>query len=354
MLYHYTSTDGFYSIINNQNFRLTRSEFLNDPSDCRVLSKLINEYLTAQDENIVKIAKTSGVDELYKKAPLCNYIVYLQSRIPLYVFSLTENSDAMDMWNYYGNGGAQLELSEKILHSELSRLLTTENNYIAFAPVKYVTEADNIENIVLPAFKNYLVATKNKSNLFEYNWQEQKRFGKGDPLYKTTSLKTFVDTYVKGYLKSIETLRNDKIIDSGNSADEIYKAIFENSMNLNRTMLWKKDLTLYMLILSALIKSSTYEYEKEVRVVYFETSLTPPYTQTVNYIVQSLQGQKYIKPYIDTGKLDLNCINSLILSPLTRNLSIDSLLYTSIVEDFVLTKLGHNVSVQISKHKIRW
>ncbi len=45
MIYHYTSIDGFHSIISNKKLRLTRSEFLNDPSDCKVLTTLIKAYL---------------------------------------------------------------------------------------------------------------------------------------------------------------------------------------------------------------------------------------------------------------------------------------------------------------------
>lgn len=354
MLYHYTSTAGFYSIINEQNVRLTRSEFLNDPSDCKVLSTLINDYLNRQEITLLKSAKVLSVDDLYKHASLGDYIAFLQCKIPLYVFSLTKNCDAMDMWNYYGHGGVQIALSEDTLHKELSRLLSTTNNYIAFAPVKYVTETDSIENIKLQPFKTYLVATKNKDDLFNSNWKEQIALGKDEQVYKTTSLKIFVDTFIKGYLWSLHSLKDDGKISLTQSKEEIFSAIHENTMGLNRTMLWKKDLTLYMLILSALLKKNTYEYENEVRVVHFETNLTPPYTRPVNYVVQSLQGQEYIKPYIDTGKLDLNSIDSLILSPLTRNLSLDSILYTDMLKEFILLKLHRQVHVQLSKHKIRW
>ena len=159
---------------------------------------------------------------------------------------------------------------------------------------------------------------------------------------------------MKGYLNTLTSLYTDGTITSSSGLEEIYKAVFHNTMALNRKMLWKKDLTLYILLLSSLIKSNTYEYEDEVRVVFFNTDLTPPYSQTVNYTIQSLQGQKYIKPYIDTGKTDLASMKSIVLSPLTRNLSLDNDLHMNIVGEYASSRLDRSIEVEISKHKVRW
>ena len=43
--YHYTTTQGFESIIKNKCIRMTRSDFLNDPHDCRVFFDIVEAYI---------------------------------------------------------------------------------------------------------------------------------------------------------------------------------------------------------------------------------------------------------------------------------------------------------------------
>ena len=47
-LYHYTSVDGFKSIIENHYFRLSESSFLNDPDDCKLFNDFHFNALTLQ------------------------------------------------------------------------------------------------------------------------------------------------------------------------------------------------------------------------------------------------------------------------------------------------------------------
>ena len=298
MLYHYTSIDGFFSILNNRSLHLTRSGFLNDPSDCRVLTTLISDYLNSKINTSFFTSFRHDVVNIYENAPLLNYITFLQDNIPLYVFSLTKNSDAMDMWNYYGNGGIQFEFAVDHIIEDFSTLLKSENDFLALAPVKYVDPSKTLSDIILPSFDSYRIDSKNTFDLFVKHKDELNRIGENTQLYRTTSLEIFTKTYLRGYLSTLESLYSDGKITLLNKPEEIYKAVFNNTMALNRKMLWKKDLTLYILLLSSLIKSNTYEYENEVRIVFFNTDLTPPRSQTVNYTTQLLQGQKYIKPYI--------------------------------------------------------
>lgn len=355
MLYHYTSVDGFFSILNGKSLRLTRSGFLNDPSDCTVLTSLIHDYLDSEDALSVIHTFNHNVIQIYKNAKLLDYITFLQNKIPLYVFSLTKNSDTMGMWNYYGNGGIQFEFdNDDSIINDFSSLLKSENDFLALAPVKYVDPSKSLGEIILPTFESYRIDTKNISHLFAQHKDELHRLGENRQLYSTTSLKIFINSYIKGYLNTLASLYDDGTITLSSTPEEVYKAVFSNTMTLNRKMLWKKDLTLYILLLSSLIKSNTYEYENEVRIVFFNTDLTPPYSQQVHYTTQSLQGQRYIKPYIDTGTMDLASIKSIVLSPLTRNLSLDNNLYVHVLGEYAHSCLNRDIKVEISKHKIRW
>ena len=102
--YHYTSVNGMESIYNHKYLRLTRSEFLNDPSDCKVLFTLIEKYLKYKQSDIVTQLNTPNLRQVYEKAPLIGYIEFLQKHIPLYVLSLTDNSDQAKIYKtLYGN-----------------------------------------------------------------------------------------------------------------------------------------------------------------------------------------------------------------------------------------------------------
>jgi len=50
--YHYTTTQGFESIIKNKCIRMTRSDFLNDPHDCRVFFDIVEAY-SAEKMNLL-------------------------------------------------------------------------------------------------------------------------------------------------------------------------------------------------------------------------------------------------------------------------------------------------------------
>lgn len=41
---------GFESIIKNQTIRMTRSDFMNDPNDCKVFYNIVKEYISKKNE----------------------------------------------------------------------------------------------------------------------------------------------------------------------------------------------------------------------------------------------------------------------------------------------------------------
>lgn len=349
--YHYTSVDGMTSIMKSRQLRLTRSEFLNDPSDSKVLFVLLKKYLEYQDATI-KAKLTPVLRQLYEIAPLIDYIDFLQKHIHLYVLSLTDNSDQMSMWNYYGSGGMELSIDIEELIGELRKSLKTDNQYLAYSPIQYISETDDVSSISFSPFCDFHLDSKNKENIFYVNSTKRGQNGSLHPLYKTTELKGFIETYITGYIQSLTFLSGNGTISIASTPEDIFKAVHNNTNSLNNYYEFKKDLTLYMIVLSALIKSETYSYEKEFRLVVFENTLAP--SLNVQYGVQNLHAQKYVRPYFETDELDTSFIKAITLSPLTRNLPIDSRLYVETIADFINSTSTNNMSIVWSRHKIRW
>ncbi|MGN0395480.1 MAG: hypothetical protein ACI4EF_08960 [Coprococcus sp.] len=341
--YHYTSVDGMSSILKSKKLRLTRSEFLNDPADCRVLYTLINDYFEYKNSEIQAKLNTPDLQQVYERAPLIKYVSFLQRHIHLYVLSLTDNNDQMSMWNYYGSGGMQLCIDVEVLVKEITKGFTSDNQYIAFSHVHYISDGETVDDVSFEPFCNFRLDSKSKSNIFLNNSKRVGKNGLAHPLYQTTELSGFVDTYITGYIESLKYLLREKQISVSTSDLEIFTKVYSNTNSLNNYYEFKKDLTLYLMVLSAFIKNNTYGYEKEFRIVLFENSLQQ--SINVEYAVQSLQNQKYMRPFTETTQLETSYIKGVTLSPLTRNLPIDDDLYMETISEFVESQTGSATAV---------
>lgn len=352
MLAHYTSVEGFNSIIAKDNLRLTRSEFMNDPSDSQVLGNMIEEYLKTSSKESQLVDKS--IEHIYKKASVMNYIEFVQKKIHLYVLSFTDKADEMEFWNYYGNGGVQMNIDKENLLRNMASKIISEEEYLACAPVIYVSEKQELKDICLQGpLAEFMLRGKNNQSIFEEHMK--KLDSERKQLYKIDNIQKFVDFFINDYCRSLKYLYEEKLITNTNSCDEILKTIFENQINANNKIIFKKDFLIYMILLSALVKTNSYEYEKETRIVYFENSLLNKKSKDDEYEPKTILGQRYIRPYIEFDKLQMyDALKSIVISPLARNIPIDDNLYKEVVKHFMESKGFMNVETNISKHKCRW
>lgn len=130
-IYHYTTLDALKSIVENRSIRLTDYRFLNDPQEViltkTTLVKKIEEYLKDKNINKTKIEDIlSRFDE--SKFAYCKRIKDEDGKISyvdidcitsLYVFSLTELRDALEMWSMYGKLGCAIKFNEEKLRERL-------------------------------------------------------------------------------------------------------------------------------------------------------------------------------------------------------------------------------------------
>ena len=48
LFYHYTSISGFEAILKSGSLRMTRSDFMNDPNDCRVFLDVVKKHIESK------------------------------------------------------------------------------------------------------------------------------------------------------------------------------------------------------------------------------------------------------------------------------------------------------------------
>lgn len=352
MFAHYTSVDGFNSIIVNDKLRMTRSEFMNDPSDSRMLGKMIFEYLekSGKAEQLLD----ESVKTIYDKAPVMDYIEFIQNMIHLYVLSFTDKADEMEFWNYYGNGGVQLNIDKEKLLFNMVDKLESEEEYLACAPVIYTSEKQELKDIQLKTcLAEFNLLGKNNQSIFKEHMKNLD--SKHKQLYEINNVQKFVDYFVNDYCRSLKFLFDKNQISNISSRDEIMHTIFENQVMANNKMIFKKDFLIYMVLLSALVKTDSYEYENETRIVYFENSILSKKSKDDKYELKTILGQKYIRPYVEFDKIQLShALSSIVISPLTRNIPIDDNLYRDVIVHFLKNNKYENIDVNVSKHKCRW
>lgn len=361
MLAHFTSIDGFKGIIQESGLRMTRSEFMNDPLDSKVLGNMIKKYLNDSDiekskleeikKEMIDEEQKSYLENVYNRAKVIEYIEFIQKKIPLYVLSFTDKEDEMEFWNYYGNGGVEINFKEEILLEDLRKELKNQDEYFACSPVIYVSKNQTLKEINLKNnLSKYTLIEKNGMPIYDKN----KTNTMNSSLYEIDNLQSFVDAFIGDYLIGIKYLIEHNEIGDKNEKKEIMECIFKNQISLTDRMVFRKHFLIYMILLSALIKTNSYEYENETRIIYFENSLENRKRED-SYEIKTNFGQKYLRPFIEFKVRNLDqSIDKIIISPLTNNIPIDTELYKRIVTEFIENKYHSDIEVISSCHKCRW
>lgn len=395
-LTHYTTVQGFDGIITSHSLRMTESNFLNDPSDCRYIITLIENYLVNENRlsDIINEATLSGkTKELCQKEKFSfiSYIKYIYDHIYLYITSFSTEDDSMDMWNYYAQNGMALTFEIESLTELFKPIIKFTNDYIINHSVIYVPKAENdsinknfIDKISVPPFFELQLT---QENVFK-NYKSCIQSPNTEDLNKTTCLSAYIQAYLNSYLLTLDqqlsNIKDTTHIQPEEIFQNILKTIFEDKENP-----WKYNITLYMLILSSLIKAETYKHEKEYRFVYLKYHFE--YRRKQNYITKSLPFGDILCPYINmldaTENPDIEkhrknffkALEKVTISPFAANIPINKEKYKEILENYLLTQKNitttnvrekspnkknvhtdtstkHNTNIQIeySKHSIRW
>lgn len=345
LLHHYTSVSGFNGIITSHSLRMTESNFLNDPSDCRLFTLLIEKYLTKDtidsifSETIQKYKIPSNhvkqITTLLQegKCDFISYIRYIHDHISLYVVSFTtnDNDDAMTMWNYYGKDGMEITFDKDELLDLLRKTLNFTNEYLTESKVIYIPNNNKLDDIEVPNFSDFILLNNECGNIFKKHEETVRKSmeSSDEPnLYDIHSLTNFIRAYFKSYLLTLVFLLRNENITVNTPTEQIFQNVFANDSSLYDDLLWKHDMSLYMLVLSALIKHETYAYEKEHRIVYFKYDLN--YRRKGDFTIKELPSGNFLCPYITLSEQEenkdsfFNSMKKVTISPYACNMPLNA------------------------------
>jgi len=119
-IYHYTSPNGFYSILDKSNIWFTDSRFLNDVEEQYnikyVIKEVLNKYSKNCKKNIIEILEPYTNDDVLSQ---------LFDKNKRYIFSCSSAKDELALWNYYiklnNNRGYSLCINPKNLYSDFEK-----------------------------------------------------------------------------------------------------------------------------------------------------------------------------------------------------------------------------------------
>jgi hypothetical protein len=112
LLYHYTDITGLKGIIENNEFWLTRREFMNDAFE----EAYAREILKTAYHNVYK--NNNSADEMYEK-----YMIRFFEFSKNYIFSFSIESDSIHQWSYYSNNdGYSIGIKQDDLLTEVRKV----------------------------------------------------------------------------------------------------------------------------------------------------------------------------------------------------------------------------------------
>jgi len=153
ILYHYTSLNGFLSIIETQSLFFSNVNFLNDSKEIKhgvdIVLKAIKE--TEKDENLgILLKMKENIDLLYKSEK--------------YVTCFSKDGDLLSQWRAYGNNGKGISIG-----FEFSDLTDSFDKYLTGTHIEY-DEKTQIEST--KEYINLIIDFYNKIQ-DNYDWNGQ-------------------------------------------------------------------------------------------------------------------------------------------------------------------------------------
>jgi hypothetical protein len=155
VLYHYTSLDIFMGMIENNNLRMSKGNFLNDSSELIYIEKIANDTIKKLEGRIIEKYGNNGTEALLRKKFIKQLKVAISKFIhdiniddfEVYVLSLTQNQDSLTLWYHYSKGdGYNIGFSTEAL---IQKMNTVEKQEFNLVYGKVIYDRDQQENMLM-------------------------------------------------------------------------------------------------------------------------------------------------------------------------------------------------------------
>lgn len=240
-LYHYTSRDSFIGIMKNKEFWASHIRFMNDLEEERLAEKKLLEQL----DIIFKNENKYIVEELKDK--VVNAIRNEMNQKGIFIVSLSEENDELNMWRGYGNKIPSycIELSSEKFVDQFKSELKSNDDEMNAKMLKIFNILNNDELL-------------NDSTFKIWTFEERKQ-----KIYLLPCLYSAEDQ---------NTLMREIIVDSKTYLDRVDGKVTEKSLS--------EEIAKRFIFYAPIIKDSHFKTEKEWRIVIlYEKSVEPKFSK---------------------------------------------------------------------------
>lgn len=347
-VYHYTSMDGFYNIINGKSVRVTRSDFMNDSKECSLFYELIEK----EDNKVLLRGASDDLKTVIENYSLFDHLKQMEKQMNYYIFSLTKQSDNLPMWYYYGDNGIQLQFKMSELVDLFQDKMKDKGKYgVIEGSVQYVDGNATVADLKKYDYV-YHMSDKQSSSFEEL----LKKINKKCTKIWGTEVERIIYFAKLDLQKSLEyLLEKSGSISTTSSPENIFQEIYNNSKDSKKTKLdFKWEHMLNLIALSALTKTNSYANEDEYRIVLVNEELSS--VNDEDYYMNSVNRSSILKPCLMIQEMNIgDILENVTLSPITKNLPISENEYKRVVQYFLKKEChGKEIEVKFSQHSIRW
>lgn len=181
-LYHYTSGNGLFGIINSSELHCSHQQFLNDPTEQSYFDNVLRSVL---DKN--EFLKT-----IYVELIIRDYL--FDSSIQQFIFSLSKNPDSLSMWNYYANGNGYN------IGFDIDSIIEKNDNRLKIKKVEMIYDFTKQRDLVKLFVENNII------NYEKYNALTKQMIKTGDALKVDRFMREQTEIR-KGFTQGINELK---------------------------------------------------------------------------------------------------------------------------------------------------
>lgn len=147
-LYHYTSGQGLFGILDNAELHCSNVNFMNDPSENTYFSSLLDQVV--KDSENAKLIHDSLFNQTYQDA-------FINSS-EMFVASFCKNNDSLSMWNYYAKGnGYNLGIDiDKVIEDNKREDVSIQKIELLYDKTKQLEKIHEFFSSLSDYYKEYL------------------------------------------------------------------------------------------------------------------------------------------------------------------------------------------------------
>ncbi|WP_138754535.1 DUF2971 domain-containing protein [Paenibacillus sinopodophylli] len=144
LIYHFTGATALKSIILNQTFWITKSDYLNDTTELHAIKPFIQKFFKLHNKMSRKVQAYIN-EQLEKYLTDYNY----------YILSCSQVDDSLPLWNYYSESeGYSIGIDKEEFINMFERYFQNidADVKVSITPVRYVADSDEtvIKDLLLP------------------------------------------------------------------------------------------------------------------------------------------------------------------------------------------------------------